>query len=186
MQFMKIKSVLLTVLFLSFGSICFAQSKKLTFQQYGVPVENLKNVKVNLQSHPTAKRYRTNLRDAAKGKVNFAGHIIVKTWGCGTNCSESAIIDARDGRVFFPREFEGVVQGFCDLPQNANPVGSPEMKDEYAPFVYKAGSRLLVLNGFRGGDFNNNKARCGTYYFEWTGEQFKQINFTPGKRTDTP
>lgn len=183
---MKIKSVLLTALVLVFGSICLGQSKKLTFKQYAVPVENLKNIKVNLQSNKNAKTYRTNLRNAAKGKVNFAGHFILTTWGCGTNCSQSAIIDARDGRVFFSGEFEGVVQGFCDLPPDANPTDSSEMPDEYAPFVYKADSRLLVLNGFRGGDFDDKKARCGAFYLEWTGKQFKQIKFTPGKRTDAP
>jgi hypothetical protein len=185
---MKIKTVFLTALFLAFGSVCFGQNKKPTFKQYAVQIENLKNVKVNLQSHPTANRYRTNLRTAAKGKVNFAGHFILTTWGCGTNCTESALIDARDGRVFFPGEFQGVVQGFCDLPANANPTDSLSMEDEYAPFVYKAGSRLLVLNGFRGGDFDGDakKARCGTFYLEWTGKQFRQIKFVPGKRTDAP
>lgn len=183
---MKIKSVLLATLVLAFGSVCFAQSKALTFNQYSVPVENLKNVKVNLQSHKNARMYRTNLRNATKGQANFAGHFILTTWGCGTNCTQSAIIDARDGRVFFPREFDGIVQGFCDLPPDANPIHSSEMPDEYAPLLYKADSRLLVLNGFRGGDFDDKKSRCGTYYFEWTGRQFKQIKFMPGKRTDTP
>lgn len=183
---MKIKSVLLTVLFLSFGSVCFGQSETLTFKQYAVRAENLKNVKVNLRSHKNAGMFRTNLRTAAKGRVNFAGHFILTTWGCGTNCTQSAIIDARDGQVFFPSEFDGVVQGFCDLPPAANPTDSPEMPDEYAPFIYKADSRLLVLNGFRGGDFDDKKVLCGAFYLEWTGKRFKQIKLTPGKRTDTP
>lgn len=185
---MKFKPFLLTALVLAFGSICFAQTKKTTFKQYGVPIENLKNVKVDLQSSPEARRYRTNLRTAAKGRVNFAGHFILTTWGCGTNCTESAIIDARDGRVFFPKQFQGVVQGFCDLPENANPADSPDMKDEYAPFIYNASSRLLILNGFRGGEFDDEakKARCGAFYMEWTGKEFKQIKFTQGKRTDAP
>lgn len=180
---MKIKSVLLTALVLIFGSICFGQSKKITFKQYAVKAENLKNVKVNLASHRNANTYRTNLRNAAKEKVNFAGHFILTTWGCGTNCTQSAIIDARSGSVFFPDEFDGVVQGFCDVPTNAKPTDATDMADEYAPFVYQANSRLLVLNGFRGGDFNDKKAGCGAYYLEWTGKRFKQIKFTPGKRT---
>lgn len=183
---MKFKSVLLAALVLAFGSVCFAQSEALTFKQYAAPAENLKNVKVNLQSHKNARMFRTNLRNAAKGPANFAGHFILTTWGCGTNCTQSAIIDARDGRVFFPIEFAEVVQGFCDLPPDANPIDSSEMPDEYAPFVYRADSRLLVLNGFRGGDFDDKKSRCGAFYLEWTGTQFKQIKFTAGKRTDAP
>ena len=184
---MKIKLDLFTVLLLAFGTICSAQAQTTTFKQYAVKVENPKNVKVNLRSHPNARLYRTNLRNAAKERVNFAGHFILTTWGCGTNCTESAMIDAHTGQVFFPGEFEGVTQGFCELPQNAHPADSPIMsEDEYAPFIYEADSRLLILNGFRGGDFNRTTARCGTYYFEWTGKQFKQIKFIPGKRIETP
>lgn len=183
---MKIKCLFLTALFLAVGSISFAQSKKPTFKQYTVKVQSAKNVRINLKSHKNANTYRTNLRNAAKEKVNFAGHYILTTWGCGTNCTQSALIDSRNGDVFFPAELEGTVQGLCDLPKNANPADSPNMDDEYAPVIYKADSRLLVLNGFKGGDFNEQNARCGTYYLEWTGKNFKQLNFVAGKRTDTP
>lgn len=91
---MKIKSVLLTALVLAFGSMCLGQSKKLTFKQYVVSAENLKNVKVNLQSHKNAGTYRTNLRTAAKGRVNFAGHFILTTW----EFCRSLLISA----LFFP------------------------------------------------------------------------------------
>lgn len=183
---MKINFLCLIAVILSLGSFGFAQSKTPTFRQYAVKAETVKNVKVNLKSHKNANTYRTNLRGAAKEKVNFAGHYILTTWGCGTNCTQSAIIDASTGAVFFPAELEGTVQGFCDLPENANPADAPEMGDEYAPVLYKADSRLLVLNGFSGGDFNNQNLRCGTYYLEWTGKNFKRINFVAGKRTETP
>jgi hypothetical protein len=114
------------------------------------------------------------LRNAAKESVNFAGHYVLTTWGCGTNCSESGIIDARTGKVFFPKEVIGVGNGLCDLP------------DEIEPLVFKANSRLLVLNGFKGGDLEKENARCGIYYFEWTGAALKQVKFAEKKRTDTP
>ena len=183
---MKIKLLFLTTLLFTFGSVNFAQTKTPAFRQYAVKTETNKNVKVNLKSHKNANRFRTNLRNAAKEKVNFAGHYILTTWGCGTNCTQSAIIDVRNGEVFFPAELGGILQGFCDLPPNARPPDSPDMEDEYAPVLYKADSRLFVLNGFDGGDFNNQNARCGTYYLEWTGKQFKQIKFVAGKRTETP
>lgn len=176
----------ISFVFVVMTTIASAQKQMPSFSVYSVKVERLTPRQPNLASHKNAGRFRTNLRRAAKGKVNFGGHFIVTTWGCGTNCTQSAIIDARNGQVFFPAEFEGVVQGFCELPPKANPADSPAMTDEYAPFIYKASSRLLILNGFRGGDFDNAKARCGTYYLEWTGKQFKQIKFTPGKRTDAP
>jgi hypothetical protein len=171
---MKIKIVLLTALFLAFSLIAFAQSTTPTFTQYAAKVVKIKNVRVNLKSHKDANMFRTNLRNAAKEGVNFAGHYILTTWGCGTNCSQSAIIDARTGRVFFPRELAGAGFGFCELP------------DDTEPIVSQADSRLLLLNGFKGGDLNLENAPCGIYYLEWTGTKFKQVKFEEKKRRDIP
>jgi hypothetical protein len=171
---MKIKIVLLTALFLAFSLIAFAQSTTPTFTQYAAKVVKIKNVRVNLKSHKDANMFRTNLRNAAKEGVNFAGHYILTTWGCGTNCSQSAIIDARNGRVFFPRELAGAGFGFCELP------------DDTEPIVSQADSRLLLLNGFKGGDLNLENAPCGIYYLEWTGTKFKQVKFEEKKRRDIP
>ena len=33
------------------------------------------------------------------GETNFAGHYSVVTWGCGGDCQESAIVDAKSGKV---------------------------------------------------------------------------------------
>lgn len=145
-----------------------------TFTGYPVKVEKSKNVRVNLKSHKTARMFRTNLRNAAKEGVNFAGHYIVTTWGCGTNCSQSAIIDARNGRVFFPDQLNVAGFGFCDLPDDAEPI------------VYKANSRLLILSGYKGGELEKENARCGIYYLEWTGTYLKQVKFIDKTRTATP
>jgi hypothetical protein len=171
---MKIKIVLLAAILLAFGSTVFAQSTAPTFTQYAAKVEKRRNVKVNLRSHKHANTFRTNLRNAAKEGVNFAGHYILTTWGCGTNCSQTAIIDARNGRVFFPDQLAGAGFGFCEFP------------DDTEPIVYQADSRLLVLNGFKGGDLSVDNAPCGIYYLEWTGRNFKQVQFVQKKRVDTP
>lgn len=171
---MKTRIALAIVLCWTFSAIGFAQSPAPAFTQYAVKVEKTRRVRVNLTSHKNARAYRTNLRNAAKAGVNFAGHFILTTWGCGTNCSTSAIIDARTGKVFFPDQLDGSAFGFCELP------------DDTEPIVYKAESRLLVLSGFKGGDLNLQKAGCGIYYLEWTGTKFKQVQFLERKRTDTP
>lgn len=170
---MKIKFVLLLTILSAFGSFAFAQSKMPTFAQYAVKVETIKNVKVNLKSHKNANMFRTNLRNAAKDGVNFAGHFILTTWGCGTGCSQTAIIDARSGKVFFPKELEGAGFGFCDLSDDAEPI------------VSRADSRLLVLSGFKGGDLETENTPCGIYYLEWTGAKFKQVNFEKKQRIGT-
>jgi hypothetical protein len=171
---MRIKFIVLSAILLVFISVSFAQTGTPGFTQYSARVENIRNVKVNLRSHKSANMFRTNLRNAAKEGVNFAGHFILTTWGCGTNCTQSAIIDARNGRVFFPDQLEGAGFGFCDLPDNTEPL------------VYKANSRLLILNGFKGGDLERDNSRCGIYYLEWTGANFRQVKFVEKKRTPTP
>ncbi len=171
---MKIKFVLLFTILSAFSPFAFAQSKTPTFAQYTAKVETIKNVRVNLKSHKDARMFRTNLRNAAKEGVNFAGRFILTTWGCGTNCSQSAIIDARSGRVFFPDQLVGAGFGFCDLP------------DEAEPIISKADSRLLVLNGFKGGDLNSENTPCGIYYLVWTGTSFKQVKFDKKMRIEMP
>lgn len=43
--------------------------------------------------------FRTRTREAMAGGVNFAGHYVVATWGCGTECESGHIVDARTGRA---------------------------------------------------------------------------------------
>jgi len=62
---------------------------------HGTPAE------VNLHSHPKARMFRTMLRDGAKTGPNFAGYYTVVTWGCGSDCMQVAIVDCRNGRVYF-------------------------------------------------------------------------------------
>ena len=56
---------------------------------------------VNLRGHSRAKIYRTVLREGAKEGPNFAGHYTVVMWGCGSDCMEVAVVDAKTGRVYF-------------------------------------------------------------------------------------
>src|ERR1700758_72588 len=44
-------------------------------------------------STSNAYDFRTRLREGARQKANFAGHYVVVTWGCGTNCNMGAVVD---------------------------------------------------------------------------------------------
>jgi hypothetical protein len=50
---------------------------------------------IDFRNSPGAWNFRTRLREAIKGEVNFAGRYILTGWGCGTGCSQMAIIDAQ-------------------------------------------------------------------------------------------
>ena len=60
-----------------------------------------KPARVDLSSHPRARRFRTVLREGAAEGPNFAGHFTVVTWHCGSDCQEVAVVNARTGRVYF-------------------------------------------------------------------------------------
>lgn len=136
------------------------------FAKYKVRVEKLKPVTVDLKSHKNARMFRTNLREAAKGGVNFSGHYTIATWGCGTNCTESGIIDQRNGRVFFPRQLEGVGNGLA------------AWSDDLETLVFKPESNLLILNGLVGGsDLNYTNPKQGIHYLLWKGSTFREVKF---------
>jgi hypothetical protein len=180
-----VKHITLAFVVLALSATVFGQ-KKPTYASYSAKVERIRNIKVDLSSKD-ARMYRTNLRNATKAGVNFAGRYILTGWGCGTNCSEWAIIDGRSGKVYFPKELAGVGYGFCELPENAMPSDSPTLADDAdGPVYFKKDSRLVVLTGFTGGGLNDDKAKCGNYFFEWTGTRLRQVKFIAGRRTDTP
>ena len=84
-----------------------------------------------------AREFRTRLREAAREKPNFAGHFIVTTWGCGTECVQGAIIDARTGRVFM------LPFSLCCWGTEAG------VDDRFKPVEFRLESSLIVLSGAR-------------------------------------
>ena len=173
---MRIKNILLSTFFVLIISLpTLAQRGVPTFGQYSARVEKLPNIQVDLKSSKYARNYRTNLRNAAKQGVNFAGHFVVANWGCGTNCSETAIIDGRTGKVFFPEILQGATFGFCEIGDSI---------DE--PIQYKKNSRVFILNGFKSGDLDKKDSKCGIYYFEWTGTALRQVKLVEKKRMEMP
>lgn len=171
---MKIKLVIAPILVFLFSIAAPAQVPTPTFERYAARVEPIKNIRVDLTSHRDARRFRTNLRNAAREGVNFGGRYVLTGWGCGTNCMYYAIIDGRTGKVFFPPQLSGASFGFCELPDNAEPT------------EFRADSRLLILSGFKGGHMNDENAKCGIYYFEWAGSRLRQVAFDAKRRSDAP
>jgi len=92
----------------------------------------------DLSSHPDAKTYRTQLQNAAKGGVNFAGDHVLATWGCGGQCLIGAVINARSGHVQF---LPDTICCWLEAGEDINPI------------EFEVGSDLLVLpvTSFRAG-----------------------------------
>ena len=141
------------------------------FKDYPAAVRHGRAAPLDLRSHPLARKYRTLLRQQLREEgVNFAGRYTLASAGCGTGCSISAIIDARNGRAYFPREFSGWtgIVGDYDLPEGEE------------PWTYRAGSRLLRAVGRPniGGPREERYGPSGIYYYEWAGNRLRLVRFT--------
>lgn len=131
-----------------------------TFEQYKVAVSNTKPKPIKFSGNANARMFRTRLGQALNGGVNFAGHFIFATWGCGTSCVQGAIIDTKTGIVYFPEEIGVMTFGYLD--------------DNDEPLEYKKDSKLFILRGTSG---ENDNSEEGTYYLVWEGTKFKQVKF---------
>lgn len=145
------------------------QGKTPAFGGYPARVEKKTAKAIDFRRSPGAASFRTRLREALKGDVNFAGRYIITGWGCGTGCSHSAIIDAGTGRVYFPAELAGVTVLYGS---------SSEVFPE--TYTYRKNSRLLIIRGTPGPDLEDQPERKqGTYYYEWRANRLKLIKFVP-------
>lgn len=107
----------------------------------------------NISSHPDASTYRTRIKNAAKGRVNFAGQYILDSWGCGANCLMGVVINARTGRVAF---LPGTV---CCWDV-----------DRDSPMDYRTDSNLIIFNGLI-----NEEEPKAKHYYEFRGGRFHFI-----------
>jgi len=128
------------------------------FEQY--PVVSIfegKAAKVRIVSDGE-RMFRTRLRRAAQMPVNFAGEYVLMTWGCGSGCSDGAVVSRKTGRVTF---LPGLIHS-----------GLGEQK----PLRFLANSRLLVMTGFL-----NEQGVYAANYYEFTGAGFRQLKLIPVK-----
>ena len=127
------------------------------FEDY--PVSQLfkgKPAPVGLRTHPRANLFRTMLREGAKQGANFAGHYTVVMWGCGSDCMEVAIVDAKTGRVYF-----------------APFIVTPSMKADY-----RINSRLLVQNPPERNERPIDAEMFDVYkpgWYVWKGNRFVKL-----------
>ena len=106
------------------------------------------------------RRYRTVLREGAGEGPNFAGHFTIVQWGCGTNCWQAAVVDAKTGNIY-------------PLPSIRHP-GMDYFESDWLHF--RRDSRLLIM-------CTNCREwliwNCDQHYFVWNGMDFEEIQREP-------
>jgi len=98
----------------------------------------------DFSTKPEARTFRTLITEGAKNGPNFAGNYTIVTWGCGSGCQSSAILDARTGKFieYGLISTEGLLYRLHnDLltlnPRNQGLAASGSLKTEY--YVMKNG-----------------------------------------------
>src|SRR5215218_11263014 len=131
-----------------------AQTDRLpAFTHYPALIEKVRAKDINCKGNPEARRFRTVLRESLHEGVDFAGHYIVASWGCGASCLVGAVIDARTGVVYWPKQLAGIYT----------------MSDD--PIIYKPESRMIVISvGFGiNGDIRRDN------YYEWKFNRLRLV-----------
>ena len=125
---------------------------------------------LNIASHSLARRFRTMLRKGATEGPNFAGHYTIASWGCGSGCVQFAIIDARNGRVFFPPEVLHVSMLHVMEPEDAShgQLARPRFRRDSALFI--------VVGAVNEGEDE------GISCYRWTGMELELLRFVRSEK----
>jgi hypothetical protein len=131
----KITKTIALILFLSIGNKSLSQTiEGYKFKKYkSSTISSKEKTKINYSSYPTSRQYRTRIAEGYKyGTVNFAGHYITISWGCGTGCMSGMMVDIQDGKVY-------------DLPMNETTFYyGCYLSDDVDYVMYNSKSRLFV------------------------------------------
>jgi len=111
--------------------------------------------KIDFSSNAKAKDYRAIISEQYDSKkINFAGHYIVTTWGCGKICINGAIVDTRDGKIY-------------SLPKNDFWEGIGNKAD------YESNSYLLITSAIQLAQDEKGNLIDLHNYWKWNEQQKK-------------
>lgn len=142
-----------------------------TFASYPAVVQGGKHAPLRWSADPDARMFKTRLLEWNRMPVNFAGHYILATWGCGAECVQFMVIDVKTGNVFHPDSLTSV-------------AGYNVHEDVFLPDAdgceggllrYRAESDLLVVIGAP----NEDESRRGVSYYVWKENRFRRVRFVP-------
>jgi hypothetical protein len=114
---------------------------------------------------PGDRLFRTKIREGAAAGPNFAGHLSIAEWGCGTSCVSIAVVDAETGKIY---SGPFGILGYGSALTYADVVES-----NYEPLSYSLNSRLLIVRGCP------EDANCASYFYEWRGSSFRLLRKIP-------
>ncbi len=126
-----------------------------SFDEFREPIIRLNSsVKPRIVSSQD-REFKTKIIEASKLNVNFAGHYILSSFGCGASCVMSFALDKESGEITW-------------LPFTV--CCSESVETGVEPLAFKKDSRLLVITGSR------DEQGKGIYYYEFKHGQFISVH----------
>jgi len=160
---------------------CFVSAQDLadpaapTFEQYAAGHSSpFSPVPLDLQSNPIAGRHRTIIREEMAHGPNYADHYRVVSWGCGTSCSQFAVVNLKTGHVI---TLEGMYRVTHDDDLRIDRF-LPETDSKSYAFRFKKDSNLLVVVGAVVADHFKKGALEGASYYVLKNENLQFVHRT--------
>ena len=153
---------------LSLAVVLCAQTDKLpSFDEYKVSEVYTDKPAEPRLSTAFARNFGTAIREGAARGPNFAGTFSIVQWGCGSGCTQMAVVNESNGAVY---RGPFVTLDFSSM--HVFPDGTKNFDtDRFEPLRFHVNSRLLVVRGCPEENQNNR----ATFYYEWGGSKFRLI-----------
>lgn len=147
-----LKSLSLALLIHAAPVLAADPAHAIRFDEYKVAVATKKKSAGLKVTAAEASPYTSQLQSAARQPINFAGHYVLATWGCGSGCVMGGAIDTMTGHVVM-------------LPFSVSnwPIQVVE------PLAFQKDSALLIIQGSR------NEQGSGIHYYQFDGSQFNLL-----------
>jgi hypothetical protein len=165
-QSMKIQASFSRFTFLSlfvFVTVANPAAQMPSFEQYRV-AENYKGKVAPPVLSEVQPAIRAKLKGAARQKPNFAGHYILLTWSCGSECLTGCVIDATTGHIYM-------------LPVSLC-CWNPDGVQTENPIEFHRDSKLIIFKGGR----NGKACDWGQHYYQFDKGQFELIKTTSAQQ----
>lgn len=151
------KIVMAVVIALSLAQAAGAQERAPRFEDHPVRETYTGPVHAPVLATSEQRQFRTRLRNAAKGKPNFAGRYILGLWGCGSGCLMGGVVDAKTGKVTM-------------LPFTVC-CWRDDVPDDFQPIDVRIDSNLVIVEGAIDENYSDN----GKRYYLFQNGRFTKI-----------
>ncbi|PKL79175.1 MAG: hypothetical protein CVV25_08890 [Ignavibacteriae bacterium HGW-Ignavibacteriae-4] len=95
--------ILIVLLFLSSIPLLLSEeivSLDILFEKYECNEEEFELINPDFSSNSDFKKFKTIITEKCMEGVNFAHKYTIVTWGCGTNCQYTVLVDRTNGKIY--------------------------------------------------------------------------------------